>query len=293
MISKLEFLAKYDLDNKFLESGYDWSEIEEIVEDYEKRTSSIEENRDDLALKFSKMNLSIYIKKRTKDAEHLAEKVIRKALEEINPDKPRISVKDYLSRITDLIGIRIIHTFKEDWREIHLAFLELFDSFVEKPKVYYREGDDVSLYNEFQGTIVIEPSKRNYRSAHYLVRQNGYVAEIQTRTIFEEAWGEVDHSLVYPLRKDDELLTHYSRILNRISGAGDEISSMMKAFATAYDKSKERQESLDSNITALHFLISSLEIDRASMEKIQQLLSQIKTEKAEMIKFKDICKDIW
>lgn len=283
MIAKHDFLSKYHLNHKFLESGYRWSEIEEIVEDYENRTSSIEENRDDLALRFSKMELSIYIKKRTKDAEHLAEKVIRKAYESRDSGYLRISTKDYLNRINDLIGIRIIHTFKEDWREIHLAFLELIDSFVEKPKVYYREGDDVSLYNEFLGAIEIEASKRNYRSAHYVVKQNGYHAEIQTRTIFEEAWGEVDHSLVYPLRKDDELLTHYSRILNRISGAGDEISSMMKAFAAAYDKSKERQESLDSNMSALCEMISSLELDQASKDKMQALLKRIKLEKAELL----------
>jgi ppGpp synthetase/RelA/SpoT-type nucleotidyltranferase len=283
LIAKLDFLSKYHLSYKFRESGYRWSEIEEIVEDYEQRTSSIEENRDQLALRFSKMELSIYIKKRTKDAEHLAEKVIRKAYESRNADYLRISARDYLSRLNDLIGIRIIHTFKEDWREIHLAFLELFDSFVEKPRVYYREGDDVSLYNEFLGAIEIEASKRNYRSAHYVVRQNGYNAEIQTRTIFEEAWGEVDHSLVYPLRKDDELLTHYSRILNRISGAGDEISSMMKAFATVYDKHKERQESLDSNMSALREMINSLELDQASMDKMQELLKRISLEKAELI----------
>ena len=52
--------------------------------------------------------------------------------------------------------------------------------------------------------------------------------EIQGRTLFEEGWGEVDHDIVYKDAEDDEMLRDYSKLLNRLSGLADEMSSYFR-----------------------------------------------------------------
>lgn len=52
-----------------------------------------------------------------------------------------------------------------------------------------------------------------YRSLHYIIKYHGYYLEIQGRTLFEEGWSEIDHDIVYPYYKDDEMLTEFSGLL--------------------------------------------------------------------------------
>src|SRR5699024_11760279 len=52
---------------------------------------------------------------RVKDSIHLLDKVIRK-----KEEKDKTITKDnYWNEITDLIGIRILHLYKEDWLKIN------------------------------------------------------------------------------------------------------------------------------------------------------------------------------
>ena len=46
--------------------------------------------------------------------------------------------------------------------------------------------------------------------------------------MFEEGWSEIDHDIVYPYHKDDEMLTEYSTLLNRLAGMADEMSSYFR-----------------------------------------------------------------
>ena len=69
--------------------------------------------------------------------------------------------------------------------------------------------------------------KKN-KNSHYIVKYKGYYVEIQGRTLFEEGWSEIDHDIVYPYYKDDEMLTDFSKLLNRLSGMADEMSSYFR-----------------------------------------------------------------
>jgi len=60
------------------------------------------------------------------------------------------------------------------------------------------------------------------------VKYKGYYIEIQGRTLFEEGWGEIDHDIVYKETEDDEMLKDYSKMLNRLSGLADEMSSYFR-----------------------------------------------------------------
>ena len=80
-------------------------------------------------------------------------------------------------------------------------------------------------------------------TAPFIILSNtGATVEIQARTLFEEGWSEVDHDIVYPYFKDDEMLTDFSTLLNRLSGMADEMSSYFRRM-----KEQRVEEKRDSS----------------------------------------------
>ena len=189
---------------------------------------------------------------RTKDPEHLLEKILRKQRE--NPEKfAGIDHTNFHKFITDLIGIRVFFLYREDWIHFHKYITSRFENnpelyvvdrladfdedadhyyIAERPKVYKRAGDS-KIYDENEIEII---TGGIYRSLHYIIKYRGYYVEIQGRTLFEEGWSEIDHDIVYPHNQDDEMLTDFSGLLNRMSGIADEMSSYFR-------KMKENKDS--------------------------------------------------
>jgi ppGpp synthetase/RelA/SpoT-type nucleotidyltranferase len=294
MIDKSEFLDKYDLNKTLLSSRYSWDNLIEVVDDYECQKEDLNIKLNQFVKDFSALGLPVYIKKRLKDPEHLVEKILRKEKDNgKKSDYVNVTLQNYQEEITDLIGIRVIHTFKVDWRDVHLALVTNFSPFHEKPEVFYRKGDDVSSFNDFSESLDIKESDRNYRSAHYLVKRENYIAEIQVRTIFEEAWGEVDHSLVYPNKNDDKLLKEFGKILNRIAGAGDELSSIMRNFAAHQDEIQRERKTIMASIRALRVVLNNCDISSENQDKIEELLECIQEDKNKMIPFRTLFEDVW
>ena len=190
---------------------------------------------------------------RTKDPDHLIEKIVRKQKE--NPEKFKgLDHTNYYKFITDLIGIRVFFLYREDWKYFHNYITSRFENnpeiyvvdrladfdedinhyyVAERPKVYKRSGDS-KIYDDNEIEVKTEGI---YRSLHYIIKYKGYYVEIQGRTLFEEGWGEVDHDIVYPHNQNDEMLKEYSKMLNRLSGLADEMSSYFR-------KMKENKEDL-------------------------------------------------
>lgn len=82
---------------------------------------------------------------------------------------------------------------------------------------------------------LIKSKDAGYRSIHYIVidapnQRDKFFAEIQVRTIFEEAWSEIDHRVRYPDYSEDPLLEEFLLILNRIAGSADEMGSFLLRF---------------------------------------------------------------
>ena len=181
---------------------------------------------------------------RTKDPMHLLEKIMRKQKE--NPEKfAGINHTNFHKFITDLIGIRVFFLYREDWIHFHKYITSRFENnpeiyvvdrladfdedvnhyyIAERPKVYKRAGDS-KIYDENEIEII---TGGIYRSLHYIIKYRGYYVEIQGRTLFEEGWSEIDHDIVYKEAQDDEMLRDYSRLLNRLSGLADEMSSYFR-----------------------------------------------------------------
>lgn len=247
-MQKEKFLSQYNiLESDLEEAKIGLEELELIIEEYKKIDELLhaisKEFIDEYLYDIEKAGIHSY-RYRTKSAEHLIEKVIRKRKE--NPDKfGKLDHTNFHKFITDLIGIRVFFLYREDWIHFHRYItnrfennpeiyiknrLEDFDEDInhyyiaEKPKVYKRAGD-TKIYDSKEIDII---SDGIYRSLHYIIKYKGYYVEIQGRTLFEEGWSEIDHDIVYPYNTDDEMLKDFSTLLNRLSGMADEMSSYFR-----------------------------------------------------------------
>ena len=247
-MDKQTFLATYRLTESDLsEANLSWEELTLIEEEYRKIESSLREIGksfiDEYLYDIETAGIHSY-RYRTKRVEHLLEKVIRKRKE--NPEKfALLDHTNYYKFVTDLIGIRVFFLYREDWKHFHHYLTTQFENnpalyiqdrlqdfdedpdhsyLAERPRAYKRTGDS-KIYDGNEIQII---SDGIYRSLHYIVKYKGQYIEIQGRTLFEEGWGEVDHDIVYKEAEDDEMLRDYSKLLNRLSGLADEMSSYFR-----------------------------------------------------------------
>ena len=106
----------------------------------------------------------------------------------------------------------------------------------ETPQINIRRGDyNVAQLQESISELNCEIVVRDhgYRSVHYLIgipvtRNDEILVEIQVRTVFEEAWSEIDHLMRYPYDIDNPVITEYLGIFNRIVGSADEMGTFIK-----------------------------------------------------------------
>lgn len=164
---------------------------------------------------------------RIKDKESLQAKIVRKKAdlskvvsEDYEKEKYRnLDASNYYKIVTDLIGFRIIVRYREQWLDVHNWIFEKYykgDEFfiknhiedyqssvavpfmAEKPKIYYRNRQERAFYEQIgRDFYELIESDEGYNSIHYIVNIDGKYIEIQVRTIFDEAWSECTHDIVY------------------------------------------------------------------------------------------------
>lgn len=256
--NKNAFLENYDLKEdfgKYEKLGGSWDELVEIGKEYEGKSQSylkkIEDNISTIA-KFQNVHSYRY---RLKKTDSLLKKIVVKS---VKKDK-LINKSNYLTEITDLLGIRILYIFKEECFPIHLQIMDAFGSQIaESVRIKLRAGDDENYYSKIikQSGAIVE--KNIYRSIHYTLYSNKNNTEeakieIQTRTIFEEGWSEINHKLVYKNVADKyEVLKNASDVLNGLVGNCDNIGSMMKTMYDEYINklSTEGTADISDNVSA-------------------------------------------
>lgn len=245
---------------------------------------------------------------RTKSINSLLTKYIKKKAllpemsgSDYNIEKYRPMNKDnYYKIITDLIGIRVLIRYQQQWEVVHKWIWDNFykvdkpyiknwiddypsgvteDFLVEKPKLYLRDEKDLPMYQKF-GKDVFEPhvSKEGYSSIHYLVWYDGKYVEIQVRTIYDEAWGECTHDLVYKCKNKIRRaeLERLSECLATQTQAAGMISDMM------FDKSGEtskKNEKIDSPVKVDESL------ERVKYERLQKRITNINNSQKQIREF--------
>jgi len=192
----------------------------------------------------------------------LVEKLVRKRLENYAKYR-KMDATNYMRYVTDLIGIRGLLLYREDWVNFHKYITHWFKNDPEKyirdygrdydknasgymaepPKVHTRLGDYADIYvNWIPEENILD--RKHYRAVHYIVVYRGVYIEIQIKTLFEEGWGEIDHSILYPRRKGNAMLTEFSELLNRLAGMGDEMGSFYRRLQVVPDEKFQSKETI-------------------------------------------------
>lgn len=162
------------------------------------------------------------IKHRLKDEQHLRRKLERKF-----PDV-ELSDEEFFRRVTDLMGVRVLHLHQAQFVEINGAIQQKAASgdwiFSEDPIAYTWDPDSKKFFED-QG-LVVEVRDTHYTSVHYLIRPRAdsrICCEVQVRTLFEEIWGEVDHIFNYPDPTENVASREQLRVLSKLVGTGSRL----------------------------------------------------------------------
>ncbi len=180
------------------------------------------------------------IKTRLKDPNHLRDKIERKLKKEI------VITKDNLFReITDLIGLRVLHLYQDQFPIIHQEILKYIEEgdwvFVEEPIAMTWDPESQKMYDELKIKTDIRPTF--YTSVHYLIKPNTnnpnpICCEIQVRTLFEEIWGEIDHNINYPHPTEDVACKEQLRVLSKLVSTGTRLADSIFRTLNAHNGKK-------------------------------------------------------
>ena len=108
-----------------------------------------------------------------------------------------------LSRMHDVLGVRIVAFFLSDLPAIHkwITAQEVLELSVTEPPVAYMPSD---LHRKMGLTGIARAEKQSgYQSIHYVARLRNSATEqalwfeFQVRTVLEDAWAEIEHALGY------------------------------------------------------------------------------------------------
>ncbi|MFW1939525.1 hypothetical protein [Acinetobacter junii] len=244
----------------------------DIAQDYEIHKNDLLDVASYIANRLQRCEGVHTVRSRIKDTSHLIEKIIRKwECEKVAEKYDTISKNSYKSIIDDLIGVRAIYLFKKDWEVVHTHIVTKWEQ-QEEVKIYHRNGDDLTKYHDYKDCIIQEHGK-GYRSVHYIIpaiKIDGQQVncEIQTRTIFEEGWSEIDHKVRYPSFSDNLYLQEFLDIFNRISGSADEMGSFVNSLRELIEVNKLLEENKELIVQVHEKEIRNYE------EKIEKLFKE-------------------
>ncbi|MEZ6952900.1 MULTISPECIES: RelA/SpoT domain-containing protein [unclassified Aeromonas] len=214
-------------------------------------------------------------KSRMKDITHLKDKIIRKNAEddllEFSKKKGHIHHENIMKRITDICGIRILHLYIGQFESIHKAIMKYEEegeiSLFEDPKAYTWDPE----FSHFFKKLGLDTSLKEsfYTSVHYVFKpraDSNITCEVQVRTLFEEVWGEIDHTFNYPVASSSKVVQEQLKVLARVVGAGTKLSDSIFEL-----------HKLDNTQRKASSAIEKKEIEEAKIS-INNLLSPFKVE---------------
>lgn len=283
--SRTNFLESFKIaDNIWEAAQINWSELVSIADDHQENFPSLAASAAMYAGIIQGITGVHSVRWRVKDPKHLIGKIIRKKAAGKENYKD-ISVGNYYQIVTDLVGIRALHLFKDEFQVIHDKLSPLLAD-KETPVANIRQGDN-EKFSDLCRKLGFEVNEHpaGYRSIHYVKTvkplSRDLHIEIQVRTVFEEGWSEIDHQVRYPNFSDDPLVIYASLMLNRLSGMADEMSTYAKQLVAE----------LDSRSMALKKYQSERD---SALERIEQLFAQLDetrqdqaTQKSSLIKLKE------
>src|SRR5437879_2856905 len=116
-LERIEFLKRYNISvDDYDTAGLKWHTLANIYSKYILTIGQLGITADYISGRMRELSAVHSLKVRIKDPEHLLEKIIRKKKAKPETD---LTPDNYNEIITDLIGIRVLHLFKDQWQDIH------------------------------------------------------------------------------------------------------------------------------------------------------------------------------
>jgi len=178
-------------------------------------------------------------KKREKDPLHLFDKLQRKAREAKKSGKSfTMTKKNLFRRVGDLAGVRLLHIHTDQLASIHPAIIEILEfhkyKLREKPLVYIWDVERREFLSGLGLRVRIRP--KMYTSVHYVVEPHWarLGCEIQVRTLAEELWGEVSHTINYPHETESIACTQQLAVLARVASGCTRLVDSIFASMSEY-----------------------------------------------------------
>jgi GTP pyrophosphokinase len=244
LLGKKDFLVKYKITNReFEKTDLKWPDLQAIFDDYSKLCNQLKENAEILAAELRQCPQIHATKSRTKKPESLIEKIIRKS---VKNGSPWAFPSTYIRVVPDLIGIRGLYLFQEQWPIVD-NFIRLNLSIKIKPMAYIQKPIPARIRSAFiKAGCKVEIGKDGYQSVHYETRHKIGIhqirVEIQTRTLYQEAWGEISHVIAYPYKQNVSLLVKSMTKLAKFTAKDDHFSSIIKGLSELYDARESNQQ---------------------------------------------------
>lgn len=287
-ISQLDhssFLQRNRIDaERWAKANITWDALRSIGEDFQRRASSLEDTAAIHARALQRCSAVHSVRWRLKDPEHLLEKIVRKRADQA-PKYAEIDKANYMSIVTDLIGLRALHLFKEDWQQVHLFLADWKHH--EEATAYVREGDSEQVRAAYANAgCNVRVHSAGYRSVHYVIssrpQKDEILEEVQVRTIFEEGWSEIDHRVRYPNFSEDPLVGLFLATFNRIAGSADEMGSFVVALATEIRRmeadQRESRTLTEQHLTEIEQLVEVLNKEKQKTASQAAQLEQLSKE---------------
>lgn len=193
------------------------------------------------------------LKWRVKDYDHLKDKLERKAIEAKAENKDfEITTSNLFEKINDLAGCRILHLYTKQFGTIHECLTRIFEEYkyelIEGPVA--RTWDDETRTLFAQMGISTKESPSLYTSVHYVIapnRRTRITCEIQVRTLAEELWGEVDHTVNYPHQSESLACREQIKVLARVTSS---CTRLVDAIFSSHEDYQNRAAKHVSGMTA-------------------------------------------
>lgn len=227
--------------------------IDDAVKAFEEKRSDFESDASILQTRLltnAQLKKLIHSSKgRAKDPTHLRDKLIRKATEAAGARKQfAITRENLFDRIADLAGVRLLHLHMQQMKDIHPLILKVLDDegFVleGKPEAKTWDPEYAEMLKEL-GLKVLPFAPTFYTSVHYVIKMNKKTArlcELQVRTLAEEIWGEISHTINYPHETDSVACREQLKVLARIvSGCSRLVDSIVTSHADHCSRPRRRQ----------------------------------------------------
>jgi len=154
---------------------------------------------------------------------------------------------DNIEHIDDLIGLRVLCMFEQDIFKVYRFLISRLPDIgynVYKIKVFNwdEEGDFYKKIKELAKEKNIKEEQKfkssGYKSIHLLIKKklnNNHLIEIQVRTLLQDVWGELEHSLVYKQGSIHPHIQKSFQLLARDLVTSDKLMSHLKTI-------KEKEE---------------------------------------------------